>query len=48
VDKKSTYTTPKLTVHGDIRKLTQGNLSGAFTDKDFPAKTPTKDLTFSG
>lgn len=44
---KKTYTTPKLTNHGDVEVLTRGSSDGDFTDKDFPVKTPKKDLTFT-
>lgn len=44
---KKSYTTPKLTIHGDVEVLTQGNADGNFTDKDFPVKTPKNQLTFS-
>lgn len=44
---KKIYTTPKLINHGDVEVLTQGSKDGDLTDKDFPVKTPKKDLTFS-
>ena len=42
-----TYTSPHLTVHGDIEAITLGNQDGEFTDAAFPANTPRRNLTFS-
>lgn len=42
------YEPPKLTVYGDVRKITAGNSTGAFTDASFPTGTAFSDLTFSG
>lgn len=44
---KKPYVTPELTVHGDIRVITQGNSFGDYLDADFPAGTGRDTLTFS-
>jgi hypothetical protein len=44
---KKPYVTPELTVHGDIRVITQGNSTGNYLDADFPCGTLFSDLTFS-
>ena len=44
---KKPYVTPELTVHGDIRVITQGNSTGQYLDADFLAGTPFDDITFS-
>jgi len=45
---KKPYIPPQLTIHGTVQRITKGNTDGSFTDKDFPVKTPKKQLTFSG
>lgn len=45
--KKRTYSTPRLTAHGSVEKITKGAADGAFTDALFPPKTPQNQLTFS-
>jgi hypothetical protein len=45
--KKKVYSTPKVTVYGNVERITQGNQSGDYTDQAFPVKTAFKDLTFS-
>jgi hypothetical protein len=44
---KAQYETPELTVHGTFEALTQSLGAGSQIDKDFPAHTKVKDLTFS-
>ena len=44
---KKVYTSPKLTVHGDIEEITQGFATGEWTDAAFPVHTKFGDLTFS-
>lgn len=44
---KKSYTTPKLTVHGDVEVITQANTTGGRLDAAFPAGTPVEDITFS-
>ena len=44
---KKIYTSPKLTVHGDIEEITQGFSTGEYTDADFPIHTKLGDVTFS-
>lgn len=41
------YTSPVVTDIGDLTELTAGMADGDFTDRQFPANTPKKDLTFS-
>jgi hypothetical protein len=41
------YETPRVVDYGTLVALTAGQLSGNFTDKDFPAHTALHDLTFS-
>jgi hypothetical protein len=41
------YQPPKVTDYGDLTEITAGQVDGDFTDRDFPANTPKKDLTFS-
>jgi hypothetical protein len=43
----TTYETPKVVDLGDLVQVTAGQLTGDFTDADFPAHTPKNDLTFS-
>jgi hypothetical protein len=46
--KKKAYTTPQLTVHGDVEVLTQGNKTPVTSlDAPFPVNTPFKNLTWS-
>ena len=42
------YEAPKVEDYGDLKDLTAGNKSGAFTDAAFPPHTPKNKLTFSG
>ncbi len=44
---KKSYESPRLVVHGDVEKVTQGTANGNFTDKQFPVDTPKPQLTFS-
>jgi hypothetical protein len=48
METKKPYTAPELTIFGAVDELTKGNSTGAFTDADFPARTPIGDLTFYG
>jgi hypothetical protein len=41
------YEAPKIVDYGTLAELTAGQQDGNFTDRDFPAHTPKKDLTFS-
>ncbi len=41
------YQAPTVADHGTLAELTAGQMSGNFTDRDFPAHTPKQDLTFS-
>jgi hypothetical protein len=43
----STYEAPKVVDFGDLVEITAGNVTGNFTDKDFPVHTPFNDVTFS-
>jgi hypothetical protein len=43
---KKPYVTPELTVHGDIRVITQGSSSGMYLDADFYVGDPVSGLTF--
>lgn len=45
-DKKE-YRTPEVTALGDVRAITQRNVSGTKIDKTFPAGTPINQMTFS-
>ena len=44
---KRTYVSPEVKALGDVRTLTQKNVSGTKTDKTFPSGTPLNALTFS-
>lgn len=44
---KKEYLAPEVKSLGDVRALTQRNVSGTKTDKAFPAGTPINQLTFS-
>ena len=44
---KKAYTTPELTVHGNVEEITLGNAHGNFLDANFPVSTPFSHLTFS-
>jgi hypothetical protein len=44
----SRYTAPDVVDYGDLTALTAGSADGAYTDADFPVKTPKSDITFSG
>jgi hypothetical protein len=41
------YEAPQVTDYGTLLQLTAGQADGEYTDADFPAHTPKKDLTFS-
>jgi hypothetical protein len=41
------YERPRVVDFGDLVQLTQGSSTGCYTDADFPARTPTGQLTFS-
>ena len=41
------YETPEVVDYGTLTELTAGQQDGDFTDRDFPANTPKRDLTFS-
>lgn len=43
---KCPYSTPRITVIGDIETITLGTADGNFTDAAFPANTPRRLLTF--
>jgi len=45
--KPQQYEPPTVTDYGDLKKIVAGQVNGSFLDKDFPAGTPTTDLTFS-
>jgi hypothetical protein len=45
---KEPYEKPKVEDYGDLKDLTAGTKSGAFTDAAFPPHTPVNKLTFSG
>jgi hypothetical protein len=48
MNSKKQYAAPQLTVHGDVQEMTQIlRTDGPFTDKDFPRRTPSSQLTFS-
>jgi hypothetical protein len=42
------YEAPKVEDYGDLKDLTAGTKSGAYTDAAFPPHTPVNKLTFSG
>ncbi len=44
---KMAYEAPKVIDYGTLTQLTAGQSDGDFTDRDFPANTPKRDLTFS-
>jgi hypothetical protein len=44
---KKAYTTPALTVYGNVETITQGNSTGNYLDQSFPIGTHFKNLTFS-
>ncbi|MGE3267917.1 MAG: putative RiPP precursor [Chloroflexota bacterium] len=44
---KKEYRAPEVKALGDVRSLTQQNVSGTKTDKAFPAGTLVSQLTFS-
>jgi len=44
---KRIYEPPEVKALGDVRSLTQKNVSGTKTDKTFPAGSPISALTFS-
>jgi hypothetical protein len=41
------YESPQVTDYGRLTDVTAGQTHGDVTDRDFPAHTPKKDLTFS-
>lgn len=41
------YQGPEIVDLGDLQDVTAGQSSGDVTDRDFPAGTPSSDLTFS-
>lgn len=41
------YEPPTITDYGTLSELTAGQTDGDVTDRDFPAGTPKRDLTFS-
>jgi hypothetical protein len=41
------YETPVVIDYGTLAELTKGQSDGDETDRDFPAHTPKRDLTFS-
>jgi hypothetical protein len=41
------YEPPEVIDYGTLTELTAGEMDGDFTDRDFPANTPKRDLTFS-
>ena len=41
------YEAPEVVDYGTLAELTAGQTDGEFTDRDFPANTPKRDLTFS-
>lgn len=41
------YEAPRVVDYGTLIDLTAGQSDGDFTDRDFPANTPKRDLTFS-
>lgn len=41
------YEPPQVTDYGSLAELTAGGPAGVVTDADFPAHTPSGDLTFS-
>lgn len=43
---KCPYSTPHITVIGDIETITLGNANGQFTDAAFPTNTPRRNITF--
>lgn len=44
---RAVYAAPKLTRHGTLAQVTQGQSVGTFLDASFPTGTPFSDLTFS-
>lgn len=46
-EKTIEYVAPAVTDLGDLTELTEGTQDGDFTDRQFPANTPKRDLTFS-
>ena len=42
-----TYEAPKIADYGTLVELTAGQTDGEALDRDFPAGTPKRDLTFS-
>jgi hypothetical protein len=44
---KKPYTTPKVTVYGDVKAITQQSTDGQYLDQSFPAGTDRGSLTFS-
>jgi len=45
--RKKAYTAPKLTVHGDVVRLTQRNSDGEGLDADYPRGTKKNALGYS-
>ena len=41
------YEKPTVADYGKLEDLTEGQSDGEATDRDFPANTPKRDLTFS-
>ena len=41
------YEAPKVVDYGTLIELTAGQSDGDYTDRDFPANTPKRDMTFS-
>ena len=44
---KKPYHTPKLTVHGDVDKITQAHGTGSHLDMSFEQGTSAGEITFS-
>jgi hypothetical protein len=45
--KRMVYSPPKLTKHGSLSSVTQGQSAGSILDASFPTGTPFGSLTFS-
>jgi hypothetical protein len=41
------YEAPAIEDYGTLEELTAGQMTGNFTDANFPVHTPKEDLTFS-
>lgn len=46
MQKRNVYSTPRLTRHGSVEKITHGMSLGQSTDMAFPIGTPKSSLTF--